>query len=114
MGYSNFSTSNQSSDAIAILGGPFIRYYFSDSYVTPFFEAGAGIGKSWSGLDANLFSANARGGLAVFVNDNVAIDIGLGYTYFRSKVFIDADFIDVEPAHQGNINLSLGISVFVD
>lgn len=114
LGYTSFSTPNSSSDATILLGGPFLRYYLSDSNVKPFLDAGAGFGKAWGSSDINLFSANVGAGVAVFVNDNVSIDIGLDYTYLRSKIIVESDFFEFEPAHQGNISLSLGVSVFVD
>jgi opacity protein-like surface antigen len=76
-------------------GGPFVRYYFGSGKIKPFLHSAVGIGTRKYKFDPevgnsydskyNLFGFKFAGGIALFLNDNVSLDLGLGYSYRSSK-----------------------------
>lgn len=75
---------------------PFVRYYFGSNKIRPFIELSAGYGKQKSefiyensndnqGYSGDFKTAQLTGGFDLFLNDKVAIDLGLGYSYYSYK-----------------------------
>ncbi|PCH70454.1 MAG: hypothetical protein COC06_04880 [Bacteroidales bacterium] len=78
----------------------FARYYFSEKKVKPYLHGGIGFGSSHyeykfdsyeEDYDSNLFLYELSGGVAIFLNDIIAIDLGLGYQAVISKPKEDMD-----------------------
>jgi outer membrane protein len=80
---------------------PFLRYYFGTSNVKPYFHGAVGLGSmkmkfdpaSGSSADASarMFLYELGGGLGIFLNDKVSLDIGLGYASVSLKPTEDND-----------------------
>jgi opacity protein-like surface antigen len=69
---------------------PFARYYFGKTNVKPYLHAGFGFGSAKEELasdeqDYSLAAFEFGGGMAVFLNESIAVDLGLGYTSTRLK-----------------------------
>lgn len=74
---------------------PFVRYYFSEGNIKPFLQGSAGLGSSnfkedsefseESEFKSSIFAYGFDGGVAFFLNDNVSIDLGIGYASASSK-----------------------------
>lgn len=70
---------------------PFIRRYFGISKTRPFIQGSAGFGKvssEWYSekITGSLFAAEIGAGLAVFLNESVALDLTIGYGYGNNKI----------------------------
>jgi len=85
-GWSDDGTTN--SHSISYIFIPFARYYFGKSNVKPYLQLGAGegwtIGRTvefgyTSTSKIKLFAYDITGGLAAFINENISIDLSLGY-----------------------------------
>ena len=66
---------------------PSAIYFFGESSTKPYLTAGAGLISSGGEEDTTKFSGlaiNAGGGVAIFLNDNVAVNLGV--TYLRSSL----------------------------
>ena len=105
IGYSEDNTEFGKIKTTSIAGAPFIRYYFSNSKIRPFLQGTVGIGSSKSKFDiSNIFSpvdpiiqdvSNERtsriftygfdGGVAIFINPQISVDLGIGYVHSSSK-----------------------------
>ena len=82
-GYSYYSSSSVFS--------PFARYYFGSNMIRPFAELSAGLGSQkkqfiFDNQDDQINSgplrvAQVSGGIAFFINNNIAFDLGIGYSY---------------------------------
>ncbi len=97
---------------------PFARYYFLDDkfrpYATAFFGGGFNgykyvVNGNTTTNNSNTFLLGLGGGVAYFVNDNIAIDALLGYQFTREK-FTDEDDNYRELDHA--IGVDIGILVF--
>lgn len=82
---------NQADASLLTLVGPEVRYYIPVSARYQLWLSGGGgwgLNNPVSGAGsyaAHLSYANGSAGLAVFVHDRIALDIGLGYGYFIYK-----------------------------
>lgn len=87
---------NEKSTGTSAILLPFARYYFGSSSVRPFVEAAAGLGTSKSKTKSDYLdedeeynyavkAAALSGGVDIFLNDNVALDLGLVYQYSATK-----------------------------
>jgi outer membrane protein len=103
-----------------IVAAPFVRYYYGDAPLKPFAEATVGLGavkmkqpdfmgEGTITSTTNVFGFGVKVGAAYFVNDNVSIDLGIGYTSqsYKDKEDNDANYKDVT----GTIGLQVGIIV---
>jgi len=96
--------------------GPFARYYFGTSNSKPYLHAGVGIGaateNNGSGeVDYKLSSYEIAGGIALFINKNIAVDLGLGYSSGTMKPREDND-ADVKLVTSG-VAFKVGFSLFL-
>ncbi len=92
--------------------GPFIRYYFLEGNVKPFIHVDGGYAtmKQKSDLSddtINGFGFDGGAGVAIYLNENVAFELGLGYGLVSLK---NPDVDDVTLNTSG-INFAIGISV---
>jgi outer membrane protein len=106
-----------------ILAGPFVRYYVNigDGMIKPFAEAAIGVGSQiYKYVDfeddtqkekTGVFGYQFKIGAAAFLNDNVSIDMGLGYSSTTLKDKEDND--DNEKYIFGSFGLEVGISVIL-
>ncbi len=105
VGYRKYKDDNSSvvgdafeSKSTTFLALPFVRYYFSKTNIKPFLQASVGIGSSKSEYTnndpffesdsenkSNLFTYEFDGGVALFINSNISIDLGVGYASTTSK-----------------------------
>ncbi|WP_321306729.1 outer membrane beta-barrel protein [Marinifilum fragile] len=63
---------------------PFARYYFGETNVKPYVHAGFGFGSAkekndYSEQDYSMTALELGGGMAIFLNESIAVDLGLGY-----------------------------------
>lgn len=95
----DFSYDKESIISLAL--APKVRHYFSSGNIKPFVEASIGIGKAFNHFEGqswniysndidetikmNLFLYDVGGGVAVFLNQYVALDFRLGYGYMSAK-----------------------------
>jgi outer membrane protein len=95
---------------------PFARYYYGESKIKPFAEAAVGLGSYAFKFDGDkdktgVFFLQFKLGAAFFVNDNVSIDLGLGFSSYSEKDKEDND-IDRRDITSG-IGFDVGISVIL-
>jgi outer membrane protein len=74
---------------------PFVRYYIGSGKIKPFGYTGIGFGSTKNTHDSSLgnttttkygyFSFELGAGAAFFINDNVALDLGLGFDSYATK-----------------------------
>jgi hypothetical protein len=98
---------------------PFIRYYFGTSNIKPYIHGEAGIGNmkmkyvpasgSSDDASAGVFLYELGGGLGIFLNDKVSLDIGVGYASLSLKPKEDND-VNYKSISSG---LGLGIGIVV-
>lgn len=95
--------------------GPFARYYFGTSNSKPYLHGGFGIGAATesgaSKMDYKLSSYEIAGGFAIFINKNIAVDLGLGYSSSTMKPKEKQD-ADVKLVTNG-ISFKVGFSLFL-
>ncbi len=78
---------------------PFAKYYFGSSNVKPYLNSKIGVGSlrvvensnysSYYDDRATIFLYRISGGVAIFLNESVSIDIGAGYQSTKLKVLDD-------------------------
>lgn len=74
---------------------PFLKYYAGTGKVVPFFEGKVGFGKVKVGVNntidpfndytTSLFLYSIKGGLGFFLNERIAIELAVGYSYQSYK-----------------------------
>ncbi len=84
---------------------PFLRYYFGNTNIRPFIQGNIGFGSSKSknnsdtiianpndplvfqpiDTKSDIFQYSLNGGIAIFISQNVALDIGIGYSSTTTK-----------------------------
>jgi outer membrane protein len=86
--------SNYKSSSTQIVAAPFVKYYYGTGKVKPFATASIGFGsqvdKDKQGETTvtdktGIFGFGGGIGAAMFMNDNVALELGLGYASMSSK-----------------------------
>jgi outer membrane protein len=70
------STSYESSTSSSIMAGPYVKYYLGGTNIKPFVQGDLLVGKV---DDANISGSDIAGGVAVFLNDVVSLEFGIGY-----------------------------------
>jgi opacity protein-like surface antigen len=89
--------------------GPFIRYYFTQANVRPFFHGSMNYLSSKAKFGNNTSSTNSGfsfflgGGAAIFLSDQVSLDLMMGYNHTKYK--------DIDGS--GGFALSLGFQVYL-
>jgi len=88
--------------------GPFIRYYFTEATARPLLQAA--INYISSKVNAPTFSSTNNGseiflggGVAIFINENVSIELLTGYSHTKYKDFDGS----------GGFNLGIGFQVYL-
>jgi outer membrane protein len=112
-------SSHYTDKTTTLVAGPFIRYYIGKGKVKPYAHISAGGGQYKEVNEQNMggtttykysvFAIKAGGGIGIFLNDHVALDLGLQYFYTSSKQKED------NPANgknlMGNFGFAAGIVV---
>lgn len=108
--------------------GPFVRYYYQMGKIAPFFEASFGIGNSKSTdkySSAPALVTRVKGnvwgfgpGIAVFLNNNIAIEGSMMYKILNSKdnykVSTGGVNIDYTKTERSNMFLfNIGLQIFL-
>ena len=78
--------------------GPFAKYYFGSTNVKPYLETSFGFGSGKSGdQDYSLSGYGFGGGVALFLNDVVGIEFGVGYGDSTAKMKdVEIDYFSSE------------------
>ena len=89
--------------------GPFIRYYFTESKIKPFFAGDFDVQnqkfKTNLGSETeNAFNYFLGGGTAFFINDNVAVEALLGFRHTKVK----------DKEGNGGLNFRVGFQVYIN
>ncbi|HEX2396044.1 MAG TPA: outer membrane beta-barrel protein [Bacteroidales bacterium] len=101
-----------------LLAAPFVKYYYDLGKIKPFAKAAVGLGSSTyklsDGSDSEtektgIFGWELGVGAAMFMNDNVALEVGIGYQSISQKDKQDND-IDLRIIN-GGIAFAVGIAV---
>ena len=73
---------------------PFLRYYFTKGNIKPYLQGSVGVGNSKDTRENtsnegetknSLFSYGVDGGVAIFLNSYIAINLGVGYSSVQLK-----------------------------
>jgi outer membrane protein len=87
--------SDSKTNSTALIAAPFVRYYYGTNKIKPFAEGSIGFGtlieKDKNGDITTTDKIGVFGfgfgiGAAMFLNDNVSVDLGIGYNSMTSKV----------------------------
>ncbi|MUP40100.1 outer membrane protein [Labilibaculum euxinus] len=112
------TTKNKDTDyKVSQIGfGTFARYYFGTSNAKPYLHGGLGIGAATESnesddVDYKLFTYEFGGGVAIFINKNIAVDLGLGYSSNTMKPKENND-ADVKLVTSG-VAFKVGFSLFL-
>lgn len=89
--------------------GPFVRYYFTESNIKPFFAGdfdfqNQKISTGFGSSTENAFNYFLGGGAAIFINENVAVEGLIGYRHTKVK----------EEEGNGGLNLRVGFQVYIN
>ncbi|MBL4561747.1 MAG: outer membrane beta-barrel protein [Labilibaculum sp.] len=117
-----FSSSKEKEDGYeyktsTIALGPFVRYYFGKTNVKPYLHGGFGFGSASEkeegyGSDEEDYKLSVYGfggGVGIFINEKIAIDLGVGYSSVTVKP--DEDY-DGDPKIVTNgIGFNVGFSI---
>ena len=99
--YSSNRLGNSKSSYTILAVSPFLRYYFGKSNIKPYLHGGAGIGmlKFKSDLlslfngSETMFNYDIGGGLGIFLNDKVSLDIGVETGTFTDGLVYGVGFV---------------------
>ena len=99
--YSSNRLGNSKSSFTFLAVSPFLRYYFGKSNIKPYLHGGAGIGmlKYKSDLlnffngSETMFNYDIGGGLGIFLNDKVSLDIGVEAGTFTDGLVYGVGFV---------------------
>lgn len=79
----------------SIAFAPFVRYYFGSSHIKPYLHGAVGLGSLKAKLDPGssasreisygMFLYQIGGGLGIFLNEKVSLDVGLAYASVSLK-----------------------------
>ncbi len=95
---------------------PFARYYFGETNVKPYLHLGLGIGSAkeesdFNDQDYSLTVYEFGGGMAIFINESIAVDLGLGYASTTLKP--DGDFSGDPKIVTSGLAFQAGFSFFL-
>lgn len=122
----SFSSANDPNDDsykstdFALIAAPFARYFFGNGNVKPYLQGQVGLGTLKSKVEfgnssmedkLSLFQFGFKGGAAFFFSDNVAVDIGLGYSSTSYKTTEDNP--NNNRAVINNIGLNVGFIITI-
>lgn len=114
----SYKDENDDKESITTMAiAPFVRYYFGASNVKPFLHGGIGIGNTKYKTDENgsesetvgLSVWQVGGGVAMFVNENISVDLGLSYGSSTQK--FDEGAFDYKETSSG-IGADIGFVLF--
>lgn len=104
---------------------PFLRYYFGSKKIKPYLHAGAGPGWRKTGSKNYNFPENTqktkllfyelKGGLALFFNEHISFDFGIGYESTKTlfKEPLESGSFDEWNIVKKGINSTIGIVVYI-
>jgi len=104
---------------------PFLRYYFGSKKIKPYLHAGVGPGWQKTGSKnyqfpestqkTKLFFYELKGGLAVFFNEHISFDFGVGYESTKTlyKESMQSGSSDEWNVVKKGINSTIGIVVYI-
>ena len=104
----------------SFLVNPFVRYYFTQGTAKPYVQGSVGVGSSKETVEGTLndgetknglFAYGFDGGVAIFLNSNVAINVGVGYSSVQAKAKDDNPF-DEKTITRG-IAVGVGFNIFL-
>jgi outer membrane protein len=98
--------------------GPFAKYYIMEyKHIWPFVGAGIGFGSGKSGSEGsdgikwNILTYRIGAGATYFLNDNVGIDLSLGYNYDAKKYDNTGEAKSTNASDNKNYNSGFKLSV---
>jgi len=109
---------NSKSTDNSIVISPFTRYYFTESNIKPFLQAQVGFGSNKNKFESdfsnfestsNLFNYGILGGVAIFINDYIALDLGINYINSITKFKND----DATKNISSQFGFNAGISIIL-
>jgi outer membrane protein len=108
----NYNSSNLTRTALAI--APFARYYFGKTVIRPFLQGSAGSGyltyRDDSGKESGtMFLWEIDAGMAVFIRDNIALELEVGYSSVTTRQKDPGEF-DPDTEITSGFGLSIGFS----
>lgn len=99
---------------------PFVCWYFGKGKLKPFIAGG--IGPGWgkehysSDIDlkipTKILACEIDGGLAVFLNEHISLDFGLGYAYTSTKWTDEDSNMNYKTSSSG-VGFNIGITCFL-
>ena len=119
LGYNSYEIDNGDKRRITSFSfSPFVRYFFGEKNIKPYVNGEIGVGvrnqindsQYFPDSSTDIFTYRLGGGLAIFLNDKVAFDIGAGYKY-ESNNQDSNNFESSMKIHQ--IDLEIGIIVLI-
>lgn len=106
---------NESTTKVSMLS-PFFRYYVGTGKLKPFLHGSVGFGSlkyerdtSYGDIEAesSLLGYSVAGGLAVFFNDHVSLDLNLAYEYQKSN----PDDDDIKDSKTTGFGFNVGFNI---
>ena len=103
-----------------VMAGPEVRYYFNLSErVKVFVKGSASFGTSQTEYNGNsddkvnLSQYGMSGGIALFLNEHIGLDLGLGYSVLRQK-YPAGDFFGEYYYNIGGVIAEVGFTAFLN
>lgn len=107
-------------NSTTLVAAPFVRYYYGTNKIKPFAEGSIGFGtiieKDKNGDVSTTFKTGVFGfgfaiGAAMFLNDNVSVDLGIGYNSLSTKD--KEDNPDNDKIISSGVGFQVGFSVIL-
>ncbi len=104
-------TNSETYKSTDLTAEPFIRYYLNTKKIKPYFQinGGGGISNSKTGSSStdksSILLIGASTGIGIFLNDNISLDLGIGYSSEIYKATTN------NPDNERDIYNNLGISI---
>ena len=99
---------------------PFVCYYFGKGKIKPYLVGG--IGPGWGKehyssdndlkIPTKILACEIDGGLAVFLNEHISLDFGLGYAYASTKWNDEDSNMNYKTSSSG-LGFNIGITCFL-
>jgi hypothetical protein len=112
------SSNDDKSSTTLLEGSPFVRFYIGNGKVKPFVQGKVGIGlENFKDMPVvgtsttdkyTVFNFGFMGGVALFLNDHVSLDLGLGFTSnsFKARDNNDNNFRNIDHTIGFNIGIT--------